>query len=197
MFDTAGPHFALSELLIVLAAVICGTSFGKSKLRLAAAGALLFGAIAAIGAIRFGTGRVDAMADLHKNFTQSGGAIAMSLVAAQLALLGIFRAKNVQYWVYGAVAVSALTAICMPSATALIFIAWLIIAMASAAFLAADGPIERICRVLLVGIFLINLVAVRQSPWLTAGISWHLFHTLVAVWLVGLLWVFQRVHRGG
>ncbi|NQW08422.1 MAG: hypothetical protein HQ481_00875 [Alphaproteobacteria bacterium] len=49
MLDVPGPHFALSELLIVVAAIVCCVIFGRAGLLLAAVGALLFGVIAAIG----------------------------------------------------------------------------------------------------------------------------------------------------
>jgi hypothetical protein len=41
-------------------------------------------------------------------------------------------------------------------------------------------------------IFLINLLLIRQSPLLPPSVSWHLFHILVAVWLLAMLPVFTQ-----
>ncbi|MEP0392655.1 MAG: hypothetical protein ABJ205_00880 [Erythrobacter sp.] len=197
MLDVPGPHFALSELLIVVAAITCGVRFGKAGLWLAATGSLLFGLIAAIGAFRFGMGQIDALAGIHGAFSQTGGAIAMSLIAAQLALHGVLDRRGLERWVYGTVLVGALAAIIVPVATLPLFLLWLAIAIGSAALIPVIGPFQRIGRALLVGIFLINILAVRQSPLLGAGLSWHLFHALVAVWLVCLQFAFSRAKNAG
>jgi hypothetical protein len=197
MLDVPGQHFALSELLIVVAAIICGVRFGKAGLSLAATGSLLFGLIAAIGAFRFSMGQIDALAGIHGAFSQIGGAIAMSLISAQLALLGVLARQGLEKWVYGSVLVGALSAIIVPAATLPLFLFWLAIAIGFAALLPASGPRQRTARALLVGIFLINILAVRQSPLLGAGLSWHLFHALVAVWLVCLLFLFSRAKNAG
>lgn len=189
MFDVPGPHFAASELFIVLTAMFCAFKFGKAGMWLAAAGSLLFGVIAAIGAFRFGSGKMETVAEIHQAFSQIGGAIAMSLIAAQLLRLGILTGQKARTAIYVAVIANALAAFIVPAATMPLFLIWLVVAIIAAAFLPAQMLQTRIIRALLAGIFLINIVVIRQSPLLGVGLSWHLFHILIAVWLLGLLWV--------
>ena len=35
-------------------------------------------------------------------------------------------------------------------------------------------------------LMLFNVLVFRQAEWLSAAMSWHIFHVLVALWLVGL-----------
>jgi hypothetical protein len=183
MFDVPGPHFALSELLIVLAGTVCAVRFGKAGMSLGAAGSLLFGVIAAIGAFRFGSGEMDALAAIHQAFSQIGGAIAMSLISGQLLMFCVPARPKARLAIYGAVIASALVIFLVPGAAMPLFLIWLVFAIAAAALLPARTAQTRIIRALLVGIFLINIIAIRQSPQLGVGLSWHIFHILVAVWL--------------
>lgn len=189
MLDVPGPHFALSELLIVVAAIICAVKLGKAAMWLAAAGSLLFGVIAAIGAFRFGLGEMDALEEIHQLFSQTGGAIALSLITSQLLLLSVFTQHKTSLALYVTLIGSAFVAFLVPAAPMPLFLAWLVVAILAAALMPAAMPRTRILRALLVGIFLINIVAVRQSPLLGVGLSWHMFHVLVAVWLSCVSWV--------
>ena len=189
VFNTPGPHFALSELLIVIAALVCAVRYGKAGLWPAASGSLLFGVIAAIGAFRFGAEMLEQMASLHQGSSQIGGAVAMSLIAVQLLMLGLPSRKKFRLAAFGLVIASGLVAILMPSLTMPMFLIWLMIAIVAAGLLPARGSWLRMSRAVMTGIFLFNVVAIRQSPLLGVGLSWHLFHTLIAVWLLGLLWV--------
>lgn len=189
VFDTPGPHFALSELLIVIAALVCSVRYGKAGLWPAASGSLLFGVIAAIGALRFGAELLEQLASLHQGFSQIGGAIAMSLIAVQLLMLGLLSGSKYRLAASGPLIASGLVAILMPSLTMPMFLIWLMIAIVAAGLLPARGFRLRISRAVVTGIFLFNVIAIRQSPLLGVGLSWHLFHIFIAVWLLGLLWV--------
>ncbi len=197
MFDVPGPHFALSELLIVLAGTVCAVKFGKAGMWLGAAGSLLFGVIAAIGAFRFGSGEMDALEAIHQAFSQIGGAIAMSLISGQLLMLCVPARPKARMAIYGAVIASALVIFLVPGAAMPLFLIWLVFAIAAAALLPAQTAQTRIIRALLIGIFVINIIAIRQSPLLGVGLSWHIFHILVAVWLVCVSWVIfgPRIRR--
>ena len=41
------------------------------------------------------------------------------------------------------------------------------------------------------GFMLFNVLVFRQSPYLDAALSWHIFHVLVALWIVGVVWLFS------
>jgi hypothetical protein len=189
VLDVPGPHFALSELLIVIAALVCVVRYGKAGLWLAAIGSLLLGIIASIGALRFGAEMTEQLASVHQTFSQIGGAISMSLIAVQLLMLGLLSRSKFRLAAFGSMIASGLVAILMPSLTMPLFLIWLMIAIVAAGLLPASESRLRILRAVVTGIFLFNVIAIRQSPLLGVGLSWHLFHILIAVWLLGLLWV--------
>ncbi len=191
-----GPHYAISEAFIVLVAIWCVLRLSQSGLWLVALGIAVFGFAAAIGVYRFGTNQIVELASFHKNVSQIGGFIAMALVSAQLLLAEpmVNRARTGRWLVLISVIVSGAMAFAIPMLTTPLFIAWLLTAIISAALIPASTIGDRISLAAIVSIFLINLLMVRQSPQLSPGLSWHLFHILVAVWMLGMIYVFEY-HR--
>jgi len=182
------PHYALSEALIVIAACLVAWRLARQYLWLAAAGVLLLGTAAGIGTVRFGMGMVDGLADVHRLVSQAGGATAMALIALQCAFpLDLGRSR-----VFGSLAlgIATLTASVMQPASATpLFIVWLVVAIGAAFFRPASQESLRWLRAGVIAIFLFNVLLVRRSLFLEAGVSWHLFHGLIALWLLGLWWV--------
>ncbi len=186
------PHYALSEAVIVLVAIWVGWRFVTRGAWFGALGGFLFGVAAALGVYRFGSGQIDALANAHRIFSQIGGATAMALVAAQC-LLALFG--NSRRWL--AVAVLAVMAtlaagVIRPGLTTPLFLGWSIVAIGAVVIWPATAAKQRLVRGGLMAIFLANLLLVRRSPVLGPDLSWHLFHVLIAVWLIGLRFVFDR-----
>ena len=190
------PHYAISEALIVLAAIWCVLRLSRSSLWLAALGTAIFGLAAAIGVYRFGTNQIVELASFHKNFSQIGGSIAMALVSAQLLLNKQLVNRTIagRWFVLILVIVSAAVAFAIPTLTTPLFIAWLSVVIISATLIPVGTISRRISLAAIVSIFLINLLLVRRSSQLGPDLSWHLFHILVAVWLFGMVYVFEY-HR--
>ncbi|WP_109356285.1 hypothetical protein [Sphingorhabdus sp. EL138] len=189
----AGPHYAISEALIVLAAIWCVLRLSRLNHWFAALGIAIFGFAAAIGVYRFGTNQIEELASFHKNFSQTGGSVAMALVSAQLLLAEplVNRTKVLRWFVLLLVVVSSVTAFKFPTLNTPLFIAWLSVAIVSAALIPASTIARRVSLAAIVSIFLINLLLIRHSPQISPDISWHLFHILVAVWLLGMVYVFE------
>ncbi len=187
-----GPHYAISEAFIVLAAIWCAARLSRSAYWLAALGIAVFGFAAAIGVYRFGSNQIAELASFHKYFSQIGGSIAMAFVSAQLLLEEplVNRVRFGKWVVLLAVFVSAVLALAVPPFTTPLFISWLFAAIITAALIPASSVIRRVSLAAIVSIFLINLLLIRQSPHLDPDISWHLFHVLVAIWLLGMIYVF-------
>jgi len=191
-----GPHYAISEAFIVVAAIWCAACLARSGQWLGALGSAIFGMAAAIGVYRFGANQIMELARFHKDFSQIGGSIAMALVSAQLLLAepSVNRARARRWVVLAAVIVSAIIAFKVPALTSGLFLTWLSAATIATALIPTRTIASRISLVAIVSIFSINLLLVRQSPHLGPDLSWHLFHTLVALWLLGMIYVFA--HRG-
>ena len=188
-----GAHYALSEALIVGVGIWVAVQMTRRGMWLGALGTAIFSVAAAIGVIRFGLGRIDELAGIHQTVSQIGGAAAMALVAIQL--LMVSGAVRSGWRLNIAVALAAITVaigLAAREATIALFIAWLIIAIAASAAWPASGVIQRLGRAAVVAIFLTNVMLVRQSPLLGADLSWHAFHVLIAVWLLGLWWLLQK-----
>jgi hypothetical protein len=189
-----GPHYAISESLIVFAALWSVIKLGRQGLWLAALGSAIFGAAAAIGVYRFASNEIDALAVFHKDFSQKGGSIAMALISAQLILRSPAVSRNaaMRRVVFAAIFLTGCTAALAPEITTPLFLTWLICAIITVLFLGRQDAGHRIASGAFTSIFLINLLLIRQSPFLNPSVSWHLFHIGVAVWLVGMLYVFGQ-----
>jgi hypothetical protein len=188
-----GPHYALSEALIVLVGVWVVLKMTRSGMGFGALGVAIFSVAAGIGVIRFGLDQIEELAPVHQAVSQIGGATAMALVAMQLLMA---PAKSWTGWrlsVAIALVVSTLVSgMIAREATVPLFTVWLLIAIVASAAWPASGMIQRLSRAGVVAIFLVNLLFVRQSPPLGADVSWHLFHILIAVWLLGILWLLEK-----
>lgn len=191
-----GPHYAISEALIVIAAIGCAVRLSRHQLWLAALGSLLFGTAAAIGVIRFGFSldKVEQLAVFHRDFSQSGGAIAMALMAGQLLLASsaIKRMVHGRRSIGFAIIVTALFAIAIVKLATILFIAWLFLAIIMTFLIPTKSLMIRLSSTAMAALFLVNLLFIRQSPTLGPDLSWHMFHSLVALWLVGMLFIYER-----
>ncbi|MEP2958914.1 hypothetical protein [Parasphingorhabdus sp.] len=180
-------------MLIVVAAIWSAASCTPRRLWLAAIGSIIFGLAAAIGVYRFGTGQIAELGGFHKDFSQTGGAIAMALMSAQL----LFASTLVKRFSYGPIIVGGLiiatiiVALLVSWSATWLFIGWLSLAILAAAFITDKAFVRRLYLTAIVSIFLINLLLVRRSPDLGPDLSWHLFHGLIAIWLIGMIYVYK------
>lgn len=150
------------------------------------------GAAAAIGVVRYGVDRIDELASLHGNFSQVGGAVAMALVALQFAAKFEHWRDGIGRFAAPALTLTTLVAgLVAPDLTTPLFALWLILAIGLVIVWQDQTVVERLLRGSVVAIFLVNVLLVRRSPTLGPDISWHLFHTLIAVWMLGIWWLWS------
>ena len=185
-----GPqHYAISEAAVLVSALVCLVALTKGGKPLAAVAAGLLGLAGAIGVVRFGAQRVEALKALHQLVSQMGGLTAMGLMAAQfvVGLAPQASKQRVQWACLGLVALSLLIAALEPFAGQAIGASWLVVLMIAVWFLAKDRPLpEAIGAVALASLMLINVILVRKSVDMTPAFAWHLYHGLVSVWLLGV-----------
>lgn len=187
------PHYALSEALIVFAALWVAWKMARGGGWLGALGVATFGFAAGIGVIRFGFGRIEELADFHQAFAQIGGATAMALVALQCCM-GAMRIWS--GWRLGLATIFAVATLALgllePSASVPAFLAWLIVGAIGCAALPAPGMRLRLARAAVFASFLVNVLLIRRSPLLSMDASWHIYHALIALWLIGVWWVLVK-----
>ena len=182
-------HYAISEAAVLLSALVCLVALIKGGKPLAALAAGLLGLAGAIGVVRFGLGRVEALKAVHQLVSQMGGLTAMGLMAAQFVVVLAPQAskQRVQWASLGLVALSLLIAALEPFAGQAIGASWLVVLMIAVWFLARGRPLpQAVGAVALASLMLVNALWVRKSAHMTPEFSWHLYHGLVSVWLLGV-----------
>lgn len=190
----SGPLFAISELFIVAAAIWCTYKLSQRAMWLAAIGSAVLGAIAALGAYRYGLNQVTELAALHKGASQIGGAIAIILIGGQFLLLFpwvkqyTFRKASVAVAIIG----SILAIVTLPLVAVAVVIIWILVPILVTACGQYDRLRTRFHLIALISIFLLNFLIVRQSTVLGPIYSWHVYHTLIAIWLIALVYVLNR-----
>lgn len=194
----ATQHYAISEAAVLLSGLVCLVVLFKDGKTLAAVAAALLGLAGALGVVRFGTGQVDALKAVHQVVSQIGGLAAMGLMAAQfvVTLADEGRKRRAQWACLGLIALSLLIAALKPAAGQTIGASWLLVLVVAVWFLAKDRPMpQTVGAVALSALMLVNALCVRKSTHMTPAFSWHLYHGLVSVWLLGVTGLCLRLKK--
>lgn len=180
-------HYAISELLIVLAALWGAKRLVGQDRATAAFGLLLFGAAAAIGVVRFPFGLIEPWADMHRFAGTMGGLLGMMALGHQ-----ILRSENLRLTPGVHMALAALglgLGLAMPQLRVPLFLVWSFGFIWLAARHTPNRQASAWIKAGVAGFMLFNVIVFRQSPYLDPAVSWHIFHALVAVWVVGVSWL--------
>ena len=183
-------HYAITELIIVLAALYGARQLRVHRLHFATIGFLIFGAAAFIGVIRFPSGQIDQLADLHRLASTLGGVIAMQALTHQM-LTGT-------KWGRGHVIIAGFAiGLCLflPVFRVAFFLLWSLVFIWRIGFYTPQIQLQIFMKTGIAALMLFNVIVFRQSPFLTPDVSWHIFHTLVAIWIFGLTRLFMQSFR--
>jgi hypothetical protein len=185
-------HYAVSEALVALMSAWTGVVLMRRDQRLAAAGVALFGLAAVIGTVRFSTGLVEPLAQVHRLASQTGGLLGFLLLLMALASPA---GLSVRPWVaaLGLVVLLGLTA-GLPMVGPFIVVAALV-AGAGLAATAPGRPAERIAAAVAYGLMLPDVLIVRNAHWLDPAVRWHVYHAVIALWLALLPFCLGRRAR--
>ena len=190
-------HFALSEVVLVITAIWCVVKFTRAHLYFAAVGTFILGLTALIGSVRFGFGEIESMAVVHKTASMVGGVIAVTLIASQFVLANFqpTRRKTVGRLLVLTALASCLGAVMISGAGTIVFVVWSLVGSIWA-FSALKGPLWSRCLIAVaVSGLLLDQLFVSQSPVLGPNLSWHLYHLIIAVWLVFLWKILNGIQR--
>ncbi|OYU16185.1 MAG: hypothetical protein CFE37_02240 [Alphaproteobacteria bacterium PA4] len=183
-------HYALTDGLVALVGLLGALWLWRRGLSLGAAGVALFGLAGAIGVTRITSGAIDSLAGIHRFASQVGGLAGLWLITAEIARGHGWRLAS------PLIIIAAITALAVlvPASLPPLFILGLLAGCALLWF--GDGPQQRAPFAALgFALMLPNVLFVRQAPLLTPDLRWHVYHLLVALWL--LLIVRQLTARGG
>ena len=177
-------HYALTDALVALIAGWGALKMWRTGRPLAALGLSLFGLAGMIGTIRITSGLIEPLAMLHKGVSQLGGLAGLALLLGHL-----LRGKGIRLGtgvVLGAATALVALAAALPAIGAVLFVLMLIAAIAlclqTRNHLGAAG----------FAVMLLNVTLVRQSGSMGADLSWHLYHLLVATWLLCVAYGFAK-----
>jgi hypothetical protein len=173
-------HYAISEVLIVFAAIVSGWQLFARGERLAAAAIGLFAIAALIGAIRYGAMLHELLADSHRLTSKIGG-----LVGILLLLLALIPRTGlaVPSWagallVVGVVGLASL----IPTIGVLVTFAAFVIGVAILV-VPKNTLARRVTTIIAFGAVVIVGTPLLAATGLNAAARWHIYHVVVALWI--------------
>ena len=185
-------HYALSEILIVIASLYTARQLSTNKNYFALIGILLLGLTAAIGAVRFGIINSELIVQINKILALYAGISALSLVSTQL----IFNSylKNFGKYVFLIALVSMLGALLFPKLLLLNLIyLWSVFSVILAIFLCEKTIAKKILNGILMSILIFGFLFLSKrglfAESLGADLSFHLYHIFIAAWILSMGYV--------
>jgi hypothetical protein len=183
-------HYAISELIISLAAIWAARFLWPHNLRWAAFGFLVFGAAAAIGVVRFPAGLIEEWAAMHRWAGTMGGLLAMQALTQQT-----IASDKLVYRVHLLLSVLALVAsVALPVLRVPLFLIWSIAFIWRVSGNTPEIEVSRFMKACIAGLMLFNVIVFRQSPFMAPAVSWHIFHVLLALWILGVTRLLVHPH---
>lgn len=182
-------HYAITELLIVIAACFSIFNLFNSKNYFAAVGVFLIGLTALIGAIRFGIFSSDLIVYLNKILALFSGILALSLVSIQIISNNISKKiANIT------LAISAVTFLSLfiwtqPILKLSILFLWAIFSIILTFSLPQKSLLMKLFKAFLMSIILIAFITLSKqlgifTKSLSPSLSFHLYHILIASWVI-------------
>ena len=185
-------HYALSEVLIVIASLYTARQFSRNKNYFALIGILLLGLTAAVGAVRFGIINSELIIQINKILALYAGIFALSLVSTQL----IFNSylKNFGKYIFLIALVSILGALLFPKLLLLNLIyLWSVVSVILAIFLCEKTIAKKILNGILMSILIFGFLFLSKrglfAESLGADFSFHLYHIFIAAWILSMEYV--------
>ena len=182
-------HYALTELLIVAACIYSVNKLSINNYYFSLFGVVLIGIAAAIGAVRFGILSTEFIVQLNKILALYAGVLCLSLVATQIVFNLNFKILG---WIVFALSLlSIVSGFVWPKLLLIKLIYfWSILSIILVLFIPEEEISKRIVKSILMSILLIGFLTVSKRGLLTdsigADLSFHLYHTLIAIWVVSI-----------
>ena len=185
-------HYALSEILIVIASLYTARQLSTNKNYFALIGILLLGLTAAIGAVRFGIINSELIVQINKILALYAGISALSLVSTQLVFNSYL--KNFGKYVFLIALVSILGALLFPKLLLLNLIyLWSIVSIILSIFLCEKIIAKKILNGILMSILIFGFLFLSKrglfAESLGADLSFHLYHIFIAAWILSMGYV--------
>ena len=180
---TPPAHFALSEILIVIAGAYSIRVFLQHKLNFAAAGVLVLAVAAFLATLRFGL-------NMHTELKSSHQLCSALSLLFGVPLITIDVIKKSQFLNEKIILIFALimafigTYIFFQAKSLIIMYAvmWLVLGIIFSFLIPREKISSRFVSSFIFSIILLNFI-IRQVQLFEPNLSWHFYHVIVAVWL--------------
>ena len=188
-------HYALSELLIVVACIFSVNKLSRNNYYFVLFGVVLIGIAAAIGAVRFGLLNTEFIIQLNKVLALYAGVLCLSLVATQIIFNFNFRILGWIVFIFSLL--SILSGLVWPKLILIKLIYfWSILSIVLVLFIPEEGVSKRIMKSILMSILLISFLTVSKRGLLIdslgADLGFHLYHALIAIWVLSINFVIKE-----
>ena len=185
-------HYALSEILIVIASLYTARQLSTNKNYFALIGVLLLGLTAVIGAVRFGIINSELIVQINKILALYAGISALSLVSTQLVFNSYL--KNFGKYIFLIAFVSILGALLFPKLLLLNLIyLWSIVSIILSILLCEKIIAKKILNGILMSILIFGFLFLSKrglfAESLGADLSFHLYHIFIAAWILSMGYV--------
>ena len=182
-------HYAITELLIVIAAYFSINNLFNGKNYFAAVGVFLIGLTALIGAIRFGIFSFDLIVYLNKILALFSGILALSLISIQIISNNISKKIASITLAISAVTFLSLFIWTQPILKLSILFIWAILSIILTFSLPQKSLMMKLFKAFLMSIILIAFITLSKqlgifTKSLSPSLSFHLYHILIATWVV-------------
>ena len=180
---TPPAHFALSEILIVIAGAYSMRVFLQHKLNFAAAGVLVLAVAAFLATLRFGLNMHTELKSSHQLFTVLSLLFGVPLITIDVIKKSQFL--NEKIILIFALIMALISIYIFFQAKSLIImyaVMWLVLGIIFSFLIPREKISSRFVSSFIFSIILVNFI-VRQVQLLEPNLSWHFYHVVVAVWL--------------
>tara|TARA_B100000886_G_scaffold311551_1_gene246952 strand:+ start:1589 stop:2191 length:603 start_codon:yes stop_codon:yes gene_type:complete len=182
-------HYAITELLIVIAAYFSINNLFNGKNYFAAVGVFLIGLTALIGAIRFGIFSFDLIVYLNKILALFSGILALSLISIQIISNNISKKIASITLAISAVTFLSLFIWTQPILKLSILFIWAILSIILTFSLPQKSLMMKLFKAFLMSIILIAFITLSKqlgifTKSLSPSLSFHLYHILIATWVI-------------
>jgi len=187
-------HYALTELLIVAACIFSVNKLSRNNYYFALFGVALIGIAAAIGVIRFGLLNTEFIIQLNKILALYAGVLCLSLITTQIVFNLNF--KNLGWLVFVLSILSIVSGLIWPKILLIKLIYfWSIFSIILVFFIPDKKTWKKIIKSILMSVLLISFLTVSKRGLLTnslgADLSFHLYHVLIAIWVVSINFIIK------
>jgi len=180
---TPPAHFALSEILIIIAGAYSIKIFLQHKLNYAAAGVLILAIAAFLATFRFGLNLHDELIPAHQLFTALSHLFGVPLIVIEVIKKSQFLDEKIILMFALIVALASIYVFFQAKSLIFYFsVMWLFLGIIFSFLIPREKISSRFVSSFIFSIILVNFM-IRQVQLFEPNLSWHFYHVVVAVWL--------------